>query len=304
MAYLWMLIGSIFFAAMSLLTESLGAHFSFTWIVAIRSLIAAIWMIGLTLASGHRLVFFKPRSLWMRSLAGCTAMLCLFYALTHYDVAVILSLSGTFPIWVAVLSWPLLGHFPSWSTWLALAISFVGMSLVYLAADEASIMRLAAPHHQPTAAILAAVAAAMFSGVALIGLHKVKEVEPSAVVAHFSGVSTIICLALWAAMPNQQGLAPSDSWTWLRLLGVGLTATVGQFFLTKAFQHGQPARVAVVGLSQVAIAGLYKWIFYQRAPGWLSLLGMALILAATVWVMLRGNSRTVPATDLAESPRL
>ncbi len=292
MAYLWMLIGSLFFAIMSLLTESLGDQFSFTWIVAIRSLIASTWMVSFTLINGKKLVFLKPASLWMRSLAGCTAMLGLFYAMTHYDVAVVLSLSGTFPIWVAILSWPLLGQIPSRSTWLALLVSVGGMALVYLAANQPASEQTVLAHHRPTLAILAATFAAIFSGVALIGLHKVKSIEPSAVVAHFSMVSTLICFTLWAILPWDQNPTPIGWESWGRLIGVGITATLGQFFLTKAFQHGQPAKVAVIGLSQVAIAALYKWLAYGRVPTSLSILGMLLILAATLWVMLYRREKT------------
>lgn len=285
MAYLWMLIGSIFFAAMSILTESLGSTFSFTWIIAVRSLLATLWMVSLTLLSGKKLVLCRPASLWMRSLAGCSAMLCLFFAMTHYDVAVVLSLSSTFPIWVAILGWPLLGQMPSITTWLALMVSMAGMSLVFLATQSQG--QFAHPsHYLPSASIAAAAVAAIFSGIALIGLHKVKQVEPSAVVAHFSAVSTIICLTLWFVLPSDVPVATVALSDWLLLLGVAVTATVGQYFLTKAFQHGQPSKIAVVGLSQIAFAAFYKWLAMGRLPSWLSLVGIVLIVAATLWVML------------------
>lgn len=288
-----MLIGSIFFAAMSLLTETLRDDFSFAWIAAFRSLLATIGMVAYTLMTHKKLVYLRPGSLWMRSLAGCSAMLCLFYAMTHYDVAVVLSLSGTFPIWVAVLSWPLLGHFPSSDTWLALAISTVGMMLVYLAAQPSEGVPLSG-HALSSIAIPIAATAAILSGVALIGLHKVKQVDPSAVVAHFSGVSTIVCFLVWMMWPSAIPLQDASISSWLRLSLVALTAMLGQFFLTKAFATGPPAKVAVVGLSQVAIAASYKWLVVHRVPNAWSLLGMAMVVVSTFWVLLR-NARQAKA---------
>jgi drug/metabolite transporter (DMT)-like permease len=71
------------------------------------------------------------------------------------------------------------------------------------------------------------------------------------------------------------------------LICVGLAATVGQLCLTKAFSSGSPASVSIVGLSQVAVAALFKWLFEGRVPGALSLAGMLLILISTIVVMLQ-----------------
>ena len=292
-----MLIGSAFFASMGLITESLGDEYSFGWIAGIRSLIATIIAVGIALASRSKLVLWKPASLWMRSLAGCTAMLCLFFAMTHYDVAVVLSLSSMYPIWVAVLSWPLLGQKPSRDTWLALLVSTIGMLMIYSASTSWNKDAESPAHYMPHIALPLAVLAAMFSGIALLGLHRVKNVDSSAIVAHFSGVSTAISFAVWFVIPAQYlskrlFSTSADSTSLLRLLAVGVTATLGQLFLTKAFAAGPPARVSVIGLSQVAFAATYKWFVEGRLPAVASVLGMFLVVGATMWVILRGQRAT------------
>ena len=57
-----------------------------------------------------------------RSLAGSVSLLCGFYAMTHYDVSVVLTLTNMYPLWVAVLSWPLMGELPSTDTWIAAVV--------------------------------------------------------------------------------------------------------------------------------------------------------------------------------------
>jgi len=126
-----MLVGSIFFAIMALLAESLKEQFSYPWITTVRSGVATVLAVGLTVAAGAKLVFLRPITLWIRSLAGWVSMICGFYALTHYDVEIVLALTNMYPLWVAVLSWPLLGVFPSNKTWLALIVSCLGMWMVY-----------------------------------------------------------------------------------------------------------------------------------------------------------------------------
>lgn len=315
-----MLIGSFFFAAMGLLIESLGTEYSFAWIATIRSAVATLIAIGMVLYVRADFVVWRPASLWMRSLAGCTAMLCLFFAMTHYDVAVVLSLSSMYPIWVAILGWPMLGQIPSRDTWLALSVSTVGMWLIYSSATGLSPAGPSAiglspagttaiglstlsnehSHYLPQIAIPLATLASMFSAVALIGLHRVKELDPRAVVTHFSAVSTLLSLSLWLAMPIQavtSQVMPSQVVTSeahagsiVRLIAVGVAAVLGQLFLTKAFAAGRPARISVIGLSQVAFAAIYKWLFEGRVPSGLAVAGMLLVIGATLWVMIRSQA--------------
>lgn len=313
-----MLIGSFFFAAMGLLIESLGTEYSFAWIATIRSAVATLIAVGMVLYVRAEFVVWRPASLWMRSLAGCSAMLCLFFAMTHYDVAVVLSLSSMYPIWVAILGWPMLGQVPSRDTWLALSVSTVGMWLIYASATGSASFGQASfgpaslgpetfgndhSHYLPQVAIPLAALASMFSAVALIGLHRVKELDPRAVVTHFSAVSTLLSLVLWLAMPiqaaavqplNQALTDPMLSsevhmGSVLRLVAVGVAAVLGQLFLTKAFAAGRPARISVIGLSQVAFAAIYKWFFEGRIPSGLAVVGMLLVIGATLWVMIRGQ---------------
>ena len=286
-----MLIGSFFFAVMGLLIESLGREYSFAWIATIRSAVATLIAVGMVLYARAEFAVLKPASLWMRSLAGCTAMLCLFFAMTHYDVAVILSLSSMYPIWVAILGWPMLGQVPSRDTWLALSVSTVGMWLIYSSATSPTTFSGDHSHYLPQVAIPLAALASMFSAVALIGLHRVKELDPRAVVTHFSAVSTLLSFLLWFLTPMQTMSSESNSSSLVRLVAVGVAAVLGQLFLTKAFAAGRPARISVIGLSQVAFAASYKWIFEGRIPSSVGVVGMLFVISATVWVMLRSQAK-------------
>ncbi len=269
---------------MALLAESLKEQFSFPWITMVRSGVATTLAITLAMAAGARLVFLKPATLWVRSISGWASMICGFYAMTHYDVEIVLALTNMYPLWVAILSWPLLGVIPSGKTWIALAISCLGMWLVY--ASSIATSTLPSSFSTPRTAIPMAILAGMLSGVALINLHRVKHIDTRAVVAHFSGVATTCSLVVWLLVPVSAPKQPIDSASIFRLIGVGLAATVGQLCLTKAFSSGSPARVSVVGLSQVVVAALVKWILDQRIPTVGSMIGMVLVVAATIWVIL------------------
>src|SRR5262249_25087548 len=213
-------------------------------IALVRSSLALVLAAILALSAGVRLVLWRPRTLWMRSLAGSLSLIGTFFALTRLPGSAVLTLANTFPLWVAVLAWPLLGEPPSGGVWLAAASGVAGVILIQQ------------PHFaEGNFASFVALGSSLSTAVAMIGLHRLHKIDVRAIVVHFSGVSSLFCLA--SVFLFERISSPSTSLdehvVWM-LLGVGLTATIGQLFLTKAFASGPPAKVAVVGLTQIVFA--------------------------------------------------
>src|SRR5438128_3388261 len=123
--YLWMLSGAASFSVMSILTVALKERMDWQWIALARAGLAMIFAALLAKAASARLVFFRPAKLWMRSIAGSISLVCGFYAMTHYPVSEVLTLTNMFPLWVVILSLPLLGHWPPADVWPAVLIGIV-----------------------------------------------------------------------------------------------------------------------------------------------------------------------------------
>jgi drug/metabolite transporter (DMT)-like permease len=251
----------------------------------------------MTYFGGARFVFFRPASLWMRSLAGSCSLVLSFYALTHcQSLSAVLVLANMFPVWVALLSWPMLGTAPKLDAWIAIAAGVAGVVLIQNPADA---------HFDP--ALVAAALGSLTTSIAMLGLHRLHHLDPRSIVAHFSAVSVLFCLAALVLLPREPAgvsaeaqqtmiapLAAHDPRTFALLLGVGISATIGQLFLTKAFAAGPPAKVSVVGLSQVGISALVDTLFFHRTFTLHMLAGMALVIAPTIWLLLRSRA---PAAD-------
>src|SRR5205807_9339813 len=105
-----------------------------------------------------------------------------------------------------------------------------------------------------------------------------KDMDPRAIVVHFSGVSAVFSLAALLFLPFDDGLEPFQTRHVLLLLGVGVTATIGQFFLTKAFTAGGPARGSVVALTQGVFVLILDASLLGNRPDAFKLLGVLLIL--------------------------
>jgi drug/metabolite transporter (DMT)-like permease len=275
--YVWMLLGSFSFAVMATLSHDLGGGVCDWRVTALaRGGLALFFAAVAARAVGVKLVLLRAqRTLWIRSLAGSISLACTFYAQSLLPPPELLTITNTFPIWVALLSWPLLQERPGWSVWLCIPTGILGVMLLQTHRLEGGAL-----------AATLAVVASMSTAVAMLGLHRLQYLHPLAIVVHFSAVATALVAVLIACDPNgvdwQPVLLPAVA---LRLLAIGITATIGQWFLTKAFAGGPPAKVSLVALTQIVFAFAIESVIEPGELPPARLLGIALVMAPTAWVM-------------------
>ena len=83
----------------------------------------------------------------------------------------------------------------------------------------------------------------------------------------------------------------------MMLLGVGVSGTVGQIFLTRAYAAGAPARVSVLALTQVVFALGFDVLLWHRALPASTLAGTTLVLAPTAWLLSRAGASQMASRD-------
>jgi drug/metabolite transporter (DMT)-like permease len=286
-----MLWGALAFAAMGAMTHALGSRCDWMQIALVRALFMGVAITAVARMARVRLVVWRPRVLWVRSLAGTSSLFCSFYALTRLPVAEVLTLTNTYPIWIIVMSCAVFGQRPTARELVAVACGTIGVVLIE---------RPRVGYDQ--AAALIALLSAFCAAVAMLGLHRLRDIDPRAVVAHFAGVASLSTAGVLAWRSSASHVAaslvpfhPAPPLSTLLLLGgVGLTGTVGQVFLTKAYAAGIPSEIAVISLTQVIFALGFDIIFWGRTMPPIALLGMGLILAPTAWIAARARTSEPP----------
>jgi drug/metabolite transporter (DMT)-like permease len=288
-----MLAGCFFTAWMGFFAHQLKDTCDWRVVALARSSIAFVFAFLLARSSGASLVFWRPYTLWLRGCASSLSLLCTFFALAQISTSEVMTLTNTLPIWVALLSWPLLRVRPSLSVWVAAVCGVCGVAFIQ------------APHFnadaKATSAVALSLTAALTSAVAMLGLHRLKGLHPWAVVVHYSGVATLFVLASWVIgkPPDLGGLAEKRNL--LLLLLVGIAATLGQLCVTRAFTSGPPMRISVVGLMQVVFALGLDVLFGGSNVQLVTLAGIGLVLAPTGWMMM---DRSYQASQAAGQARL
>lgn len=276
-AYLWMLGCALSFATMGAVSHALGSRCSWQIVVLARTSVALILSASGAFASRVPLVFLRPKTLWMRSIAGSGGMVCTFFALTHLPISDATTLINTTPIWIVLLSW---------------IVSRKGISFGVLAAVAcgiAGIVAIQQPHFASASnAVGVGVGSAFFTAIAMMSLNRLAGVNPLAIVVHFSAVSTLMAVGLLVAFaPSLCYPELSDHSTVALLLGVGVCGTLGQIAMTRAFALGRPTGVSVVGLAQVPFAVLYDIVLWGRTFNPVTIVGILLTMLPVAWLLLR-----------------
>ncbi|MFN0119963.1 MAG: DMT family transporter [Blastocatellia bacterium] len=284
LAYVHMLWGSVAFSAMGAFGHAAGESCSWEFVAVARTVIAFLLSLLIARFSGVKLVLFGPRALWARSIAGSIGLLGNFYALTHLPVSDALTISNTSPIWVALLGWAWFGDRPSLSTWMAVITGVLGVALIQQ------------PHFRTgVLAGMLALLGALCTAIAMLGLNRLRGVEPGAIVAHFSGLSSLTTIAFTLFTSSRAPITPPQTaMTFFLLAMTGVSGVIGQMGMTMAFARGQAARVSVIILSQIFFALLFDVFLWRRQVNAISLLGMILVTAPTAWLILHSVTRRAP----------
>jgi drug/metabolite transporter (DMT)-like permease len=286
-ASLYILGAALMLATMGALVHAVSDRCDWLVVSLFRALMMLATSATLARSAGSELVLWRPRTLWIRSLAGSCSLVCNFYALSRLPIADALTLMNVQPLWIVVITVVIFRRMPSPGE--ALGVAFGLMGLVLIERPHFSGDRLAA-----VVALLSSVS----SAVALLGLHRLRHIDSRAIVAHFAGVASLVSL-VWLLLRGDS-LSPGllEPTTWLYLIGIGATGTLGQILLTKAYAAGAPAKMAVVGLTQVIFGMGFDVILWGRRLDPISIAGFALVLAPTTWLSIRSARSPGPPSKI------
>lgn len=287
-----MLLSQLMFTAMNIFSRLGGRGLPWPEVAGARFLFGAVVTVLIARTKGSSLRIVDRKNTWLRSLFGTVASFCFFYSVTSPRIPLgdAITLGATGPIFVALLSGPMLGEKVGRHVFLAVALAFTG------------VIGVVKPSFQ-TAADVAAIATfgALAYALALMWLRKIGPNESSeAIVLHFSVVAAAANLAVsipvWVT-PDATGMA--------LLLGTGIAGGIGQVAMTRAYSLTRAAPLST--LTYLSIVFTYMLaipIFGERAGG-LQLVGAGLVilagvvLAYDVWREITANrADTVPLGEV------
>ena len=182
-----------------------------------------------------------------------------FHALTQLPLALAVTISYLAPIFVAVLSVPVLKEKPSSAIWLALGAGLVGVSISVWPELAAGLEAISAPRLIGMAS--AAAAAFAFAGVLLMA-RRMANRDSIWTILLIQSVLPMLLLAAPAALTWKTVPASDIA---LILLAGGL-GTLGLLGITWAFTRLEASRLAPMEYTSFVWAGLLGYLLFGEVP--------------------------------------
>lgn len=261
-----MLVAAFLFACMGVLVKLGAAYFSAIELVFYRSLFG----VGFTyLTARHYRLSLQTRH-WKvhcwRGLSGLCGMLLFFYCITQLSLATAVSLNYTWPLFLALFSTLILKEHLHWPLVGAIALGFVGVLLLLQPVL----------HEDHWVAGLTGLASGFFAAIAYLNVKQLGNLGESEWIVVF--YFTLICSLVTGIWLLLTAFNPVTLHNILLLAGLGVTATLAQLAMTRAYHTGKTPVVSSLGYSTVLFASLWGIIVWGENLSPLAWLGMGFII--------------------------
>jgi len=262
-----MLLASGCFVLMGMAMKTIGERLPLFEVVFIRSVVTFVSIAILCRAKGVPIFGQRHLALFLRGFVGFLSLSLGFFALTRIPIATTTALWKTSALFAAFLS-RLLPHERTTRGEAALiALGFLGVLLVLQPGSGAL-------HPAAFAALGAGLAVGVVAHlIRTLGAHE----HPYTIVAAFSFYS-----ALCAVIASSGVMTPPPASTWIPLLTIGISGTIGQLAFTHAFRFGSAPVIQSFAYSEVIYALLAGWLWWGEWPNAVATLGTTIIVLSGV----------------------
>lgn len=262
----WMLVAALGFAVMGALVKVGSAKFSSAELVFYRSIFGLMAIYVYIFAKKLPLATPVIGKQISRALVGFASLVLFFYAIAHLPLATAVTLNYTSALFLALLMPLMLHEKPKSILYAMILLGFVGVVLLL----------------KPSFAKqdLAAGAVGLLSGFgAAFAYAHVKQLgnlgEPDwRTVFYFTLISTFAS-GFWMLLQTYTSMSLQDMPT---LLGLGVSATIAQLAMTRAYRTGITLTVASLAYTTVIFASLFGVLFWQETLSYSEYMAIGIII--------------------------
>jgi len=296
-----MLGAAFFFALTSAISKWLGKEFHIVQLVFFRNIVGVVFIISsIWRRPFEQKAGGKMGLLIFRGVVGTLSLYLLFYAIQKLGLGRASTYQYTYPIFLALLSWLLIGETLNLREWGAIFVGFAGILFVFRP-------DLSMSWRDNTLGI----GNAILTAISYLSIRQLGMVyDTRAIILSFmlSGIVMPIISMLVGTYYPQEGLdflIGTFSWPhtleqWLGFLAIGLTALLGQRLLTQSFTYDKAGRVAAVGYSNILFSAILGFLMGEALPSFTMLVGMILIVGGGILVSIAKKKPVVPDSEAME----
>lgn len=230
--------------------------------------------------------FWRTKNIKLQLFRSCllVATSSLFFAGLYWlPLAEASSITFTAPIWVAILSGPILGERVGAKEWLVAGVGFLG--IIFIARPGSAIYHLAA---------LLLVLMAFLNAIFQLSTRKLVSDSPYATFFYSGIVGLLISSAL---LPYADPLPPLPFYEYGLFGLIGFLGGLAHLLVVLAFYQMRPYKLTPLVFLQLIWAVAFGYLIFDQLPDALSVVGMLLIAGSGIWLIWHHRSTAAQAVD-------
>ncbi len=282
----WLMIGSVLiFTVLLILIRLVGEGVSVFTVVVVRQVIMQAVILMVTGPHVRTLLHTNNLQLQLwRSALALGSTLGIYVSFIYLPLALASAISFSAVLFVTMGAAVFLKEKVDGKTWAATIIGLVGVVIMLSPREGGDLFY-----------ILVAIAGAIVSAGTILTVRVFHPSESIGTVLTYQGV-LVVPVLLVPMLLTWQMPTPTE---WLLLLLIGLVSTAGHWTFVAAYRHAEAARLAPLDFLRLVLLSLAGLVFFQEHPEPTLLVGMAIVVATTFYV-IRSNARNAAATLVAE----
>ncbi|QHS09902.1 DMT family transporter [Sinimarinibacterium sp. NLF-5-8] len=201
---------------------------------------------------------------------GIASMYAFFYAIGNLPLAEAMLLTYSTPLWIPFIAWFWIGEKPPMVVFPAAILGIVGIALIVKPGM----------HPINTFAAIIGAMSGFFAAGSMVSIRRMTDTEPPArIVFYFALMGTSI-----SAIPLLWAWQTPSLIAVTALLGAGISATLGQIQMTRAYALAPAALVGPFAYVTVILSAGLAWLFWDESLDRWSMLGTLLVVSTCVLV--------------------
>lgn len=270
-------LGSLGLVCMSAIVKALGSRLPPFEMLFFRSFIGfllVVWLFRADLMEPLRTK--RPGAHFFRGFVGACGNACFFWTITHMLLADSQALQFSRPLWMVPLALFFLSETVGIQRITVALIGFAGILLYVRPFTEGF------DHNA-----LVGAAGGFFAALVIVAIKNLQTTESTKVImfyyAFWNGLFSFLPAMFTWIMPTP--------FEFLMLIVIGIMGIGGQALMTQALSYGDATALAPLDYSRIVYAAIIGFIFFGEFPGLMSIAGIALIVCASMYLVISERKR-------------
>lgn len=277
----YMLLGAFFFSLMNTSMKLLADSITINENIFFRGITMVFFIILLMfIKRSKRKKHHKNKKggygrLVFRALIGSLSLYAMLYNISTISLGTSVAFAQSAPIWTALFAWIILREKPNIGVIISVIVGFIGVILI--SNPETSNLKIIN--------IILGILSGIFAALAFISIKSLK--------GYFDDLTIMLSFGLGASILGIIGMIIlQDSFSvlgmkeYVYILLVGITGTIGQYYITRAYTFAPAGIVAPIDYTRIIFSLIFGIILGDMFPDIYSIIGMCLIILSGILVAM------------------